>query len=214
MAQEQQDIWEKIVAGDREAFDRLVEQEMANLLEAARHEIAYYESIGDYPPDYITPEELVAEAMIRAWDNREKKPKGMEPRAWLFAMLFRAADALAARRRDIQRHETLPLEQKIPDVPLVNDPVYDDDEEFYEWYQPDEALKWEDVIGNIDLEPDLLMEAVEAAPKRLEPKERRAAMLYCRFGLSLEQTCRVLEEKPEVVTQLVEKAKEKVQAGN
>ncbi len=207
-----EDIWDKIVAGDKDAFDRLVEAEMANLLEAAKHEIAYYESIGDYPPDFITPEELVAEAMIRAWDNREKKPKGMEPRAWLYAMLFRAADAIAAQQREIQKHEALSLEQELPDVPLVFDPVYDDDEEFYEWYQPDEALKWEDIIGSIDLKPDLLIEAVEEAPKRLEPKERRAALLYCRFGLSLEQTCRVLEEKPETVTKMVEKAKRKVLA--
>ncbi len=205
--------WKKIVEGDREAFDRLVESEMANLLESAKHEIAYYEDVGDYPPDYITPEELVGEAMIRAWEHRAKKPKGMEPRAWLHAMLFRAADALAARRREIQSHETLPLEQKVPDAPLVADPVYDDDEEFYEWYQPDEALKWEDVIGEIDLEPDLLIEAVESAPQRLEVKERRAAMLYCRFGFNLEQTCRILEEKPEKVAGFIEKAKKKIAAG-
>ena len=205
--------WRKIVEGDKEAFDRLVESEMANLLQAAKHEIAYYESVGDYPPDFMTPEELVAEAMIRAWDNREKKPEGMEPRAWLYAMLFRAADVIAEQQREIRKHEALSLEQEVPDAPLVFDPVYDDDEEFYEWYQPDEARKWEDVIGAIDLEPDLLIEAVESAPQRLEVKERRAAMLYCRFGFNLEQTCRILEEKPEKVAGFIEKAKQKVAAG-
>ena len=201
--------WKKIVEGDKEAFDRLVEAEMANLLEAAKHEIAYYESVGDYPPDFMTPEELVAEAMIHAWDNRAKKPRGMEPRAWLFAMLFRAADAIAARQREIQAHETLPLEEKVPDAPLVLDPVYDDDEEFYEWYQPDEALKWEDVIGNIDLKPDVLIQAVESAPTKLDVKERRAALLYCRFGFNLEQTCRILEERPEKVADYIDQAKRK-----
>ena len=205
--------WKRIVEGDRGAFDRLVESEMANLLESARHEIAFYENVGDLPPDCITPEERVGEAMIQAWEHRAKKPKGMEPRAWLYAMLFRAADALAARRREIQARETLPLEQKVPDAPLVLDPVYDDDEEFYEWYQPDEALKWEDVIGNIDLEPDLLIQAVENAPGKLEMKERRAVLLYCRFGFNLEQTCRILEEKPEEVAGYIEKAGRKAVAG-
>ena len=202
--------WDDIVKGDKEAFDRLVEAEMANLLESARHEIAYYESTGDFPPGYITPEELVAEAMIQAWDHRAKKPKGMEPRAWLHAMLFTAADALAARRREIQAHETVPLEEKLPDAPLVTDPVYDDDEEFYEWYQPDEALKWEDVIGSIDLEPDLLAEAIEKQPTRLELKQRRCAMLHYRFGFAFEQVCRIMQEKPQAVAQMLQQAGEAV----
>jgi len=114
--------WQSIVEGDREAFDALVESEMSGLLEAAKHEIAYYEDVGDFPPRYMTPEELVGEAMIQAWDHRAKKPKGMSPRAWLYAMLFQAADKLAARRREIQAHEALSTDQEIPDDPLVLDP--------------------------------------------------------------------------------------------
>ncbi len=204
--------WKRIVDGDRQAFDRLVEAEMANLLESARHEIAFYEDVGDFPPDYMTPEELVAEAMIHAWDERAKKPAGMEPRAWLHAMLFAAADALAARQREIQQHEALSLEQPLPDAPLVVDPVYDDDEEFYEWYQPDEALKWEDVIGDIDLEPDLLAEVIEKQPRRLALKERRCALLHYRFGFSFEQVCRIMQEKPETVAGLLRQAQEKAKA--
>lgn len=33
------------------------------------------------------------------------------------------------------------LEATVPDGP-----IYDDDEIFWEWYQPDERIRWEDVI--------------------------------------------------------------------
>ncbi len=200
-------LWEKIVAGDREAFDALVEQEMAGLLEAARHEIRYYEDVGDFPPRYMTPEELVAEAMIHAWDHRKKKPEGMQPRAWLYAMLFKAADALAARRRAIQEHETLSTDERIPDDPLVLDPVYDDDEEFYEWYQPDEALKWEDTLPADTLPPEQIIAFCEREPQGLAPVERRAALLYFRLDFDMEQVCRILQRKPEEVGPMLEKAR-------
>ncbi len=202
--------WEAIVNGDREAFDALVEAHMAGLLEAARHEVAYYEDVGDFPPRYMTPEELVGEAMIQAWEHRGKKPKGMSPRAWLFAMLFQAADRLAARRREIQSHETLSTDQKIPDDPLVLDPVYDDDEEFYEWFQPDEALKWEDVIPSSAIAPEALLEVCEAQPARLKPQERRAALLYFRLGFSFEEVCRVLGKPAEETGRLLERAREAI----
>ncbi len=202
--------WESIVSGDRKAFDAFVESEMAGLLEAARHEIAYYEDIGDFPPRYMTPEELVGEAMIRAWDHRTKKPKGMSPRAWLYAVLFRAADRLARWRREIQSHETLSTDQKIPDDPLVLDPVYDDDEEFYEWFQPDEALKWEDVIPSDVVAPEQLLAVCEGEPARLKPEERRAALLYFRLGFSMEEVCRVLGRSPEETGKLLERARDAV----
>ncbi len=202
--------WENIVEGDRKAFDAFVESEMSGLLEAAKHEIAYYEDVGDFPPRYMTPEELVGEAMIQAWDHRAKKPKSMSPRAWLFAMLFQAADKLAERRREIQAHEALSTEQKIPDDPLVLDPVYDDDEEFYEWFQPDEALKWEDVIPSDVIAPEQLLAVCESEPARLKPEERRAALLYFRLGFSMEEVCRVLGKPVEETGRLLERARDAV----
>ncbi len=202
--------WESIVEGDRKAFDALVESEMSGLLEAAKHEIAYYEDVGDFPPRYMTPEELVGEAMIQAWDHRAKKPRGMSPRAWLYAMLFQAADKLAERRREIQAHETLSTDQKIPDDPLVLDPVYDDDEEFYEWFQPDEALKWEDVIPSDVIAPEQLLAVCEGEPRRLKPEERRAALLYFRLGFTMEEVCRVLGKPADETGRLLEKARDAV----
>ncbi|HHN73261.1 MAG TPA: hypothetical protein ENK13_04145 [Thermopetrobacter sp.] len=201
-------LWEKIAAGDRAAFDGLVEEEMAGLLQAAGHEIRYYESLGDYPPGYLTPEELVGEAMVQAWRHRTEKPGGMRPRAWLYAMLFRAADALAARRREIQSHETLSTDQRVPDDPLVLDPVYDDDEEFYEWYQPDEALKWEDVLPADTVPPERIVSFCERAPAALQPVERRAALLYFRLDFDMEQVCRILGRGPEEVGPMLERARQ------
>lgn len=210
--------WDKVVAGDRKEFDRLVEAELDNLLELAMHELSYRVAVGDLPPSYMTAAELVGEAMIRAWDNRDKKPKGMEPRAWLFAMLLRTADAIAERRRKIEELEALSTDAPIPDVPLVVDPVYDDDEEFYEWYQPDEALKWEDVLPATSFTPEdfveLMEETKEEAQTRKERGEateklllkRRASLLCYRYGFSLKQVCRILEKTPGEVAPLLEEA--------
>ncbi len=211
--------WKKIAAGDRDAFNQLVESELDSLLESARHELGYYVCVGDFPPSYMTPEELVGQAMVNAWDARAKKPAGMEPRAWLHAMLLRTADALAARRREIQRLEALSLEEEIPKVPLVIDPTYDDDEAFYEWFQPDEALKWEDTLPSTSFTPEDFIELMEATKDEVEaraqagerPEEaiqlkRRAALLRYRFGFSLEQVCRVLGKEPARIGPLLEDA--------
>ncbi len=202
--------WEKVVKGDKAAFDALAEKEMAGLLEAAKHEVAYFEDVGDFPPRYMTPEELVGAALIQAWDNRAKKPESMEARAWLYAILFDAADKLAARRRDIQKHETLSTDQVIPDDPLVLDPNYDDDESFYEWYQPDEALKWEDVIASRAIAPEELISLCESAPAKLGKLERRAALLHFRLGFSIEQVCRVTHKPVKDIAALLESARGKL----
>jgi len=203
-------LWEKIKKSDKAAFDSLAEKEMAGLIEAAKHEVAYYEDVGDFPPRYMTPEELVGAALIAAWDHRAKKPAGMAARAWLYAMLFAAVDKLAARRRDIQKHETLSTDQVIPDDPLVESPNYDDDESFYEWFQPDEALKWEDVIPSGAIAPEELVSICESEPKRLQAEERRAALLYFRLGFSLEQVCRVIRKPVKETAKLLESARGKL----
>ena len=202
--------WDKIIAGDKAAFDALAEKEMAGLIEAARHEVAYYEDVGDFPPRYMNARELVGEALIQAWEHRARKPKGMEPRAWLYAMLFETVDKLAARRRDIQKHETLSTDQVIPDDPLVLDPVYDDDEEFYEWFQPDEALKWEDVIPSMAIAPEDLLRAAEASPKRFDAGERRAALLYFKLGFTLEQICRITGRSVRETARMLESVRGKL----
>ena len=199
--------------GNGNEFDALVKEQMAGLLEAARHEIAYYENIGDFPPRYMTPEELVGEAVIHARERLGEKPAGMSPRAWLYSMLFQAADELARKRREIQSREALSTDQKLPSDPLVFDPVYDDDEEFYEWFQPDEALKWEDVIPSAAVAPEQLVALCEAEPRRLKPNERRAALLYFRLGFSLEEVCRVLGQPPAEVGAMLEGARAAISGG-
>ncbi len=201
------DFREEAQGDAKAAFDALVNREMSALLEAARHEVAYYEDVGDFPPGYMSPEELVGAAMIRAWERRKKRPEGMQPRTWLYLQLFRTADALAGRRRNIQKHETLSSDQVIPDDPLVLDPLYDDDEEFYEWFQPDEALKWEDVIPSTAIAPEELLSVCESEPGRLNALERRAAVLYFRLGFSFAQVCAATGKKPEELAGILENAR-------
>jgi hypothetical protein len=54
------------------------------------------------------------------------------PRAWLLALLHRVAERIAKREAKFRKLAEVSLEAQPPP-----EPMYDDDEGFYEWYQPD-----------------------------------------------------------------------------
>jgi DNA-directed RNA polymerase specialized sigma24 family protein len=65
--------------------------------------------------------------LLRAWRDRQTRPPGLSLKAWLHALLFRAADALARRKGRVRSHEAVSLE---------DDPVPPS-------FQPDESTDWE-----------------------------------------------------------------------
>jgi RNA polymerase sigma-70 factor (ECF subfamily) len=85
------------------------------------------------------------------------------------------------------------------------DPIYDDDEDFWEWYQPDELTRWEDVVEAPAMSPEGQAAAAEELARTLDPRSREVFLLYelhrvplsetaLALGLSVTRTARLFEE--------------------
>ncbi len=183
-------FWEAVARDDKAAFSALVEPFLADLEELARHEIAYFTSLGDLDPDWITPKELVGEALAVAWRGRRRKPRSLSLKAWLSGVLIRTAERIARHRRRVREvEEAVSLEDPVPPPP-----IYDDDEEFWEWYQPDDLTRYEDVLPATTITPEDIAFVLESSEQRarLPALERRVLLLHDRQHLPLPEIAVIL----------------------
>ena len=192
--------WKAALRGDRAAFQATVAPHLEELLGAARRELSYRVALGNFGADDLTPEELVGEALLRAWQDRYRRPSSLGVKVWLLALLFRVARDLARREARLRRIPTDSLEALVPP-----EPIYDDDEEFWEWYQPDELTRWEDVVEAPAMTPEEMAAADERLTRTPDPRAREVFLLYelhrvplsetaFAVGLSVTETARLLEE--------------------
>lgn len=188
------------LAGDRAGFNAAISPHLRELFEAARRERRYRVAIGDFSVDDLTTEELAGEVLLRAWHDRHRRPAQLPTRVWLLALLFSVA-------KDIARHEA-----RIKNVPMVSleenvppEPSYDDDESFWEWYQPDELTRWEDVVDTPSMTPEEALAADEEFTRSLDPVTREVFLLCelhrvplpeaaLALGLSVEEAARRLAD--------------------
>ncbi len=91
------------------------------------------------------------------------------------------------KERERRRFEQLSIEEQVPKEPII-----ETDDEFYDWYEPDEVVKWEDVIPDNVPTPEMVAEALEEPVLELEPTARRAFILHDALKLSVRTTARVL----------------------
>jgi RNA polymerase sigma-70 factor (ECF subfamily) len=192
--------WKAALRGDRAAFQATVAPHLEELLGAARRELSYRVALGNFGADDLTPEELVGEALLRAWQDRYRRPSSLGVKVWLLALLFRVARDLARREAGLRRIPTESLEALVPP-----EPIYDDDEEFWEWYQPDEMTRWEDVVEAPTMTPEEQAATDEELTRTLDPRAREIFLLCelnrvplteaaLALGISVEEGTRLLEE--------------------
>ena len=180
--------WEAALRGDRAAFHAIVTPHLKELFEAARRELHYRVAIGDLGPDDLTPEELAGEVLIRAWQDRHRRPPGLGTRTWLLALLFRVVEDIARREARFRNLARVSLEAPVP-----AEPVYDDDESFWEWYQPDEMTRWEDVVPDRSSKsPEQAAAAAEAFPRSVDPRTRHVFLLAEVYRVPLPEAARAL----------------------
>ena len=194
--------------GDRAAFEGAISTHIEELLAAARRELRYHIALGDFGPDDLTAEELVGEVLVRAWQDRTRRPALLPIRTWLLALLFRVAKNLARGERRFREMATVSLE-----VPVPPEPIYDDDEEFWEWYQPDELTRWEDTIDAPVMTPDDVTAADEELLRGLDPRAREAFLLFELHSVPLPEVAAALGTAIEDAARLIEEARRRLGLG-
>lgn len=191
--------------GNREAFFSLASQHLSRLFEFVRHQLAYAESVGDLVPRELTPEEVVDAVMLRAYKEFVKQPAGREVESWL-TQLARQQIQTEIKRRQSERETMVHIEEDIPETPPTEE-VSTLGEEIFEFYQPDEDLKLEDIFPEVDVSTpeewaaakEELLRCVNSALAGMPREWRRALHLRHVEGLTDEELAEALaKEEPEI----------------
>jgi RNA polymerase sigma factor (sigma-70 family) len=190
---------------NRERFFSSASQQLDRLYEFVRHQLAYFESVGDLMPGELTAEDIVDAAVLRAYHEFVKEPAGREIEGWLIDL------AKEQLRRDVkrirsERNRTVHIEEDIPETPPQEE-VTTLGEEILEFYQPDEDLKLEDIFPDVDISTpeqmaaakEELLRCVNAALARMPREWRRALRLRHGEGLTDEELAEALDKaEPEI----------------
>ncbi len=195
------DNWQAVLDGDRTAFNRLVRPHLDELIAAARRELAYHRHRGVTIAFELTPEELVGETLLRAWDTRRKRPEALGLRAWLLGTQHRVLQRLLQRPEWERDLWAISLEDPLPPSPL-----YDDEESFWEWYQPDDLTRWEDVLPDTDADPEGSLDFKESETYSLDPEERQSLHLHDTHRLTLAEIAYALGTTVEQAVYLLHRA--------
>ena len=153
--------------------EKIVLELTDRLKSVIRREIAYLRATGDLSSDYPTVEDVADEAVaatISVWT-----PMGSKDEAWEVVLrnAFRIIDCEVENSRQYGR--TVSIYEKLPPTPEDQAEAMLQ-EEFYEFYQPDDILTFSDVI------PERIEDSEEAGPlsdaEEFEEAERTSVEAY------------------------------------
>jgi DNA-directed RNA polymerase specialized sigma24 family protein len=196
--------WEEILKGsDKEAFQKVVMPHMDVLIDAARRDLTYYVRNGALHEGDFSPEELVGEGLIHSWKHRKVRPADMPLRSWLLSTQHRVTRGLVGRFRTYRREKELSLDEPVS----INADSGDTQEWFWDWYQPEQELTWEDVIPAGE-SVDEAMELDASSARLLEESDRRhALMLHDEFQMALPHISFAINRSPDDVARLLQQAR-------
>jgi RNA polymerase sigma factor (sigma-70 family) len=114
------------------------------LYTVARREVAYHAATGDLARDDLGLDDLVHAVVLRACAEFRRRPAHLEVRAWLNRL---TVEQLGAELERLGRNgtETVHVEDAVPAAPPGVE-IQTLGEEIYDFYQPDESLRLEDVV--------------------------------------------------------------------
>jgi len=169
------------------SFFDLVTPYIDNLTAFARHVLAHAESRGDLNPDEMTPEDLVDTTLLAASAEFASRPPG-SVRAWLLRVATRQLES-EIRKSAAERDRTIHVEEDAPEIPRT-EWVSTLGEEVLDFYQPDEDLRVEDLLPDLNIsnpeqqvETHELQQCVQTALANLAKDESRALLLRYVVGL-------------------------------
>jgi RNA polymerase sigma factor (sigma-70 family) len=189
---------------NREMFFSLVSPQLNGLYQFVRHELARFQAVGDLMEDELTPEDVVDAALLRAYREFVKDPAGRDMRAWLIQLATEQLEAEVKRSKS-QRDRTVHIEDDIPETPPT-EAVSTLGDEILDFYQPDEDLKLEDIIPDVEVpspeqeaETEELRQCVNLALAEMPREWRRALLLRHVEGLASAELARTIgRAEPEI----------------
>ena len=200
------ETWRRALAGDRDAFNDALAPHIDTLRSAAERQLEVErDPITDAPePDQevvdLTPDELVGETMVRAWDLRERfDGDRMSFRAWLLGLQTRSLAKVTRRQDRYDRRKVVSLDERLPtgeDQDAVG-------EQFYEFRQPFDVDTYEEVMASTTPEDPTVAGLEDAglsdderallSDATFRAEARQAAILHDEFEVGLSDVAQILD---------------------
>jgi RNA polymerase sigma factor (sigma-70 family) len=199
---------------NREVFFASASQHLNRLYESVRHQLAYFESVGDLLPGELTAEELVDTVLLSAYHEHVKEPAEPDIGSWLTE---RAKERLRreVKRLKSERNRTVHIEEDIPETPPIQE-VSTLGEEILEFYQPDDDLKLEDIFPDVEISTpeelasakEELLRCVNAALAGMPREWRRALRLRHAEGFTDAELAQALQKAEPEIERILEYARQ------
>lgn len=127
----------------RALFFKLIEDHLDLLWSYASRELAYREANGDIQAGVLPLRDAVDAILLAGVQAFEKRPPKMDVKDWLYQLTIRTLDAQARQIATTKVADALSLDETPPEP--STDPT-EADQEFYEFFQPDDAPTLEALI--------------------------------------------------------------------
>ena len=101
----------------REMFFSLIGQHVKNLYHFVRHQLRYFEAVGDLMPGELTVDDVVDAVLLRAYREFVKHPPERKIRSWLIGLAREHLASEVKRLRTWRERTEARTEADIPDTP-------------------------------------------------------------------------------------------------
>jgi RNA polymerase sigma factor (sigma-70 family) len=199
---------------NRELFFSVISQHLKGVYHFVRHELAYAEAVGDLMSHELAPEEVVDAVLLRAYREFVRDPPGGKIKSWLIGLAREHLDAEVKRLKSWRNRTGLRTEADVPETPPT-EAVSTLGDEILDFYEPDEDLKVEDIIPDIDVptpeqetEAKELRWSVNAALAGMPREWRRTLLLRHVDGLTRAELAKTLGRTESEVGRILEHARE------
>lgn len=169
-------------------------------------ELYFRETAEELPPDLLTKDEVVDEAIARALGDGLEKPERLALEPWLYRLAILAIDDLSSSPEGASVH--LEDSRRKPNVRAS-------DEAELQFHQPDETLTGENVIADRraatpeDIaSSDEMITLVQFALEGASRGDREAFVLHAVEGFSEQEIAAITERNPDEVRSSIAKARE------
>ncbi|MDB6092412.1 MAG: hypothetical protein JWN85_5196 [Gammaproteobacteria bacterium] len=197
---------------DREVFFAQLSRYLPGLYRYAQHLLRDYEELGDLPPGQIDPADVVDTAVLGAYRELGKAAADRDLRERLMR-IARSYVQNEVRRMIARRELTISKEEEVPEVSPEED-VSQEGEQMFDFFEPDEDLKVEDVVADLDIpSPEQVVEraewqqCVDSALAGMPAEWRRALTLRYVRGIKGDALARALRKPDSETSQILEHAR-------
>ncbi len=198
----------------REAFFQLLRPFLDQIWALAKRELQVLEEEGTLQPGEVSPEDLLDDVMLRAWERFDERPREIPLDAWLVSLLDERLNELASAPKERSLEE--PVE-----VASGRDEVDEDDVDEVEYWAeqfflPSEEVTLEELIPDHEFDTDWWAELseeeqraeVERLLRGLPRHQRQALLLQAMEGYSLDEIAMLQDRTKAEVARDIQAAKQ------